>query len=97
MHRYLKTNTRYETSTLDLSPSQNEQSGKSRSDDEGLEVLTPRPAAHVKPAHLGADLSPLLTFEVKRALENGLNGSSSSNHKRAVHLDFFSIQHQLSL
>ena len=65
------------------------------SDDEGLEVLTPRPAAHVKPAHLGADLSQLLTFEVKRALENGLNGGSSSNHKRAVLLDFLSIQHQL--
>ena len=49
----------------DPSPSQNEQP-----DDEGLQVLTPpSPAAHVKPADLGADLSPLLTAEVKRALE----------------------------
>ena len=52
--------------TRDPSPSQNEQS-----DDEGLQVLTPRTAAIVNPAHLVADLSPLLTVEVKRAIENG--------------------------
>ena len=55
----------------DPSPSQNEQSGKSRSDHEGLEVHTPRTAAIVTPAHLVADLSPLLTVEVKCAIENG--------------------------
>ena len=52
--------------TRDPSPSQNEQS-----DDEGLQALTPRTAKIVNPAHLVADLSPLLTVEVKRAIENG--------------------------
>ena len=64
----------------DLSPSQNEQSGKLRSDDEDLDVHIPRPAANFKPAHLDADLSPLLTVEVKRALENGEN---FANHRRS--------------
>ena len=44
-----------------------------RSDNEELEVHIPRPAANVKPAHLGADLSPLLIAEVKRALQHRPN------------------------